>query len=165
MHTLEHSQYVPAKSVARWFVNQVDRDAGELITQLKLQKLVYYADAWFLVHFDRPLIPENFEAWAHGPVVRPLYSKYSKHGWDALPQESNPNLPDGVEEYLAAVFSEYGQYGAKKLEKMTHEETPWIEARGNLSLEANCKTKISKLTMRHFYAARIGKKEIKTLKN
>ena len=60
---------IGAKIVARWFVNHADRASGEAITQLKLQKLVYYADAWFLANFDEPLIKEDFEAWAHGPVV------------------------------------------------------------------------------------------------
>jgi uncharacterized phage-associated protein len=49
-------------------------------TQLKLQKLVYYSEAWHLAYFERPLIPEDFEAWVHGPVVRSLWDHYKGRG-------------------------------------------------------------------------------------
>lgn len=154
---------IGAKAVARWFVNHADRDAGEAITQLKLQKLVYYADAWFLANFDKSLIEEDFEAWAHGPVVRSLYAKYRNKRWEALPPEAGPGVPQDVESYLEAVFDEYGQYGAKKLEKMTHSEQPWLDARGDLPPEAASDTKISKLLMRNYYGGKIKKKPIKAL--
>ena len=154
---------IGAKAVARWFVNHADRDAGEAITQLKLQKLVYYADAWFLANFDKPLIQDNFEAWAHGPVVRSLYAKYRKNGWEALAPEAGPRVPQDVASYLEAVFDEYGQYGAKKLEEITHSEEPWLDARGDLPPEAASDTKISKLLMRNYYGDKIEKKPIKAL--
>lgn len=154
---------LPAKTVARWFINHADRDAGEAITQLKLQKLVYYADAWFLANFDKPLIIEEFEAWAHGPVVPALYTKYKSHGWNALPPESGERVPPDVQGFLGAVFDEYGQYGAKKLEQMTHHEAPWREARAGLSPEAASKTKISKVLMRNFYGGKIKKKPVEAI--
>lgn len=154
---------IGAKAVARWLINHADRDAGEAITQLKLQKLVYYADAWFLANFDKPLIQEDFEAWAHGPVVRSLYTKYRDSGWDALPPETGPGVPADVADYLEAVFDEYGQYGAKKLEEMTHSEQPWMEARGNLRPEAASSNKISKLLMRNYYGGKIEKDPIEAL--
>lgn len=154
---------IGAKSVARWFVNHADRDAGEAITQLKLQKLVYYADAWFLANFDKPLIKEDFEAWAHGPVVRSLYAKYRNQGWEALAPETGQGVPKDIEDFLAAVFEEYGQYGAKKLEKMTHSEKPWLEARGDLPPEAASTTIISKLLMRNYYGEKIEKEPIQEL--
>jgi len=156
---------IGAKAVARWFVNHADRDAGEAITQLKLQKLVYYADAWFLANFDKPLIKEEFEAWAHGPVVRSLYAKYRSKGWEALPRETGQGVPEDIENYLEAVFEKYGQYSAKKLEKMTHSEEPWLDARGNLSPEAASNTNISKLLMRNFYGEKIEKEAIQDLQN
>jgi uncharacterized phage-associated protein len=160
---LEIGQFVAAQRVGRWFVNHADREAGEAITPLKLQKLVYYADAWYLANFDRPLIDENFEAWAHGPAVRSLYTRYKEHGWNALPQEVGPLPPVAIEGFLTRVFKEYGQYSAKKLEQMTHEENPWLEARGNLPPEAASSNAISKLTMRNFYAGRIGKAPVAQL--
>jgi uncharacterized phage-associated protein len=154
---------VPAKKVGRWFVNHADRASGEAITPLKLQKLIYYADAWFLANFDRALIPEDFQAWAHGPAIPEIYVKYRDLGWEAIPPESGAMPPAEVNPFLERVFEEYSQFSAKKLEKMTHEETPWLEARVGLPPEAASKKIISKLSMRNFYAGRIGKKSIKTL--
>lgn len=162
---LDDGAKVPAKNVARWFLNHADRAAGEALTHLKLQKLVYYADAWFLANFDKPMIAEPFEAWAHGPAVRALYAKYRDSGWESLPPENGPLPPGEVEGFLTSVFREYGQFSAKKLEQMTHEEQPWQEARGNLPPEAASTVSISKLTMRNFYAKRIGKEEIQRLQD
>lgn len=162
---LAEDQFVPVKDVARWFVNHADREAGEAITQLKLQKLVYYAEAWFLANFDRPLTTADFEAWAHGPAVRSLYSKYRDYRWEALPPEKGSLPPETVQNFLTAVFDEYGQYSAKKLERLTHEEKPWLDARGDLPAEAASKTVIQKIDIRNFYAGRIGKEEIQTLSN
>ncbi len=52
----------------------VDREAGDVITQLKLQKLMYIAQGIHLALYDAPLFKEEIEAWQHGPVVRELYS-------------------------------------------------------------------------------------------
>ena len=154
-----------AKNVARWFLNHADREAGEALTHLKLQKLVYYAEAWFLANFDKPMVSDPFEAWAHGPVVRSLYAKYSDAGWNSLPPETGPMPPEQVNAFLTSVYQEYGQYSAKKLEEMTHLELPWKEARGSLRPEEASKQAISKLTMRNFYAQRIGKKALATLQD
>lgn len=156
---------IAAKIVARWFVNHVDRSSGEAITQLKLQKLVYYADAWFLANFDKQLVSEEFEAWAHGPAIRSLYSKYRSYTWEALPREKGPNPASDVATFLEAVYEEYGQFSAKALERMTHEEEPWQRARGDLSPEAASNKVIPRIEIRNFYAARIGKKEIKKIQN
>ena len=125
---------ISPKSVASWFLNNIDRDSGEAITHLKLQKLLYYTEAWYLANFDRPLFEENFRAWAHGPVCRS--DKYKAKGWDALPSECRfTKVPQDIEEFLKAVNSEYGQFSAKKLENF-HNEDPWQLTRGNLPHEA-----------------------------
>lgn len=165
MSNYENHNPISPKLVARWFVNHADRDAGEAVTHLKLQKLVYYAEAWFLANFDRPLTTRNFEAWAHGPVVRDLYAKYRDHSWDALPPEAGAQPTKEIQEFLAAVYDEYGQFSAKHLERMTHQEDPWKNARGGLPPEAASKTVIPKLEIRNFYAKRLGKEEIKQLQD
>lgn len=153
------------KNVARWFVNRADRSAGDVVTHLKVQKLVYYADAWHLAYFDRPLFSEDFQAWAHGPVLRSLYEKYRGNSWDALPVEKGAMPDSATQDLLEAIYQSYGQFSAKKLEAMTHNELPWIEARGDLPPEAKSDSVISKLTMRNFYAKRIEKTEISRIQN
>lgn len=162
---LKKGVYVSSLLIGNWFLNQADRDSGEAITHLKLQKLVYYAEAWFLANFDRTLIDENLQAWAHGPVSPTLYSKYRDKGWDALPPERPRALPDDLTGFLAEIYEQYGQFGAKRLEALTHKELPWKTARGDLPPEAKCTTPIDRLLMRNFYGAKIGKKELKKLPN
>ena len=162
---LKKGSYVQPSSVAKWFVNHADRDAGEAITHLKLQKLVYYAEAWFLANFDRSLIEEELQAWAHGPVSPSVYRKYRDCGWEALPPESQKALPEDVEAFLAEVYREYGQFSAKRLEALTHSESPWKITRGDLPPEAKCTKPIDRLVMRNYYAERIGKKKLKKLQH
>ena len=161
---LKSDEYVSPKAIARWFVNRADRDSGEAITPLKVQKLVYYSQAWFLANFDRPLFKDDLEAWAHGPVHRGVYEKYRDSGWNALPQEARgQNVPDHISGFLSEIFSQYGIYSAKKLERMTHEEDPWRITRGDLPPEARCTKPIDKILMRNYYATRLGKKTKKEL--
>lgn len=162
---LNRGKYANPNAVAAWVINYVDRDAGESITHLKLQKLLYYFEAWYLANFDRPLFKENFEAWAHGPVCREVYAKYKGNSWDALGPVKAMPIPDELNDFLIAVYNEYGQFSAKKLETMSHEEDPWKKTRGSLPIEARCEDPIDKLLMRNYYANRLGKKEIKKLSN
>ena len=55
--------------IAKWFINATDRDSGDAITHLKVQKLVYYAQGWAMAYLGSPLFEEDIQAWAHGPVV------------------------------------------------------------------------------------------------
>ena len=62
---------------ADYFLSKIDEDAGDVITNLKLQKLVYYAQGFSLALCGRPLFAERIEAWQHGPVC-PLFSQSTK---------------------------------------------------------------------------------------
>lgn len=148
---------VDINQVADWFINRVDRDAGDSITHLKLQKLLYFAQAWHLANKGLPLFETDFQAWAHGPVARPIYDRFKGNSWDALEEVDAPSIPPQIEGYLEKVFAKYGQYGAKYLEKLTHEHEPWIEARGDIPPEERCENVISRKTMRDYYGAKIGK--------
>lgn len=150
---------ISPKKIATWIVNHIDRGAGEAVTHLKLQKLVYYVEAWYLANFDKELFDEAPQAWTHGPVYRSLYDKYKGNSWDALPPEKAVKLPDDLGEFVNACIDEYGQFGAKRLERLTHSEDPWKITRKGLPLEARCENEIDKLLIRNYYASKIGKKE------
>lgn len=143
--------------IARWFVNRVDRESGDIISHLKLQKLVYYAQAWYLANFGEPLFDEEIEAWTHGPVVQSVWNEYKQYGWDAIPSGEEPILDSKIKDILELIFRKYGDMGAKALENMTHREDPWRKTRGNLPLEARCNKPITKKIMREFYGKKIGK--------
>jgi len=144
--------------MAAWFINRVDRDAGEAMTHLKVQKLLYFAQAYFLANFHKPLFEEDFEAWAHGPVLPTVFRTYAGNSWEALPKsEDEPEVPENVVSYLELVYQEFARFGAKELERMSHEHAPWIRARGGLPPEARCNEIIPKEHMEEFYGARIKK--------
>ncbi|MFC2018724.1 Panacea domain-containing protein [Chloroflexota bacterium] len=118
---------IPAIEVARYFLSLTDEDAGELISNLKLQKLLYYAQGFHLAIFDEPLFTEPLEAWAHGPVVPEVYRHFRDYGSDPIqPEEFDADGPDGeTQEFLDEIYSIFGQYSAWKLREMTHDEPPW----------------------------------------
>ena len=70
--------------VADYFLLRVDPTEGDTISNLKLQKLCFYAQAWALALRDRALFENECEAWAHGPVVPELYDRFKHNGWQAI---------------------------------------------------------------------------------
>lgn len=143
--------YTPLQ-IANWFLANIARDAGDVITHLKLQKLVYYAQAWSLAARGRPLFSEDFQAWAHGPVVPSLFRAFRGHGMEPIPApRSVPRLDAGTVELLTEVLEVYGEHSARKLEQLTHRERPWRDARGDLAPEARSDAVISKAAMQRYY--------------
>ncbi len=143
-----------AGQVADYFLLQVDEDAGDAMTHLRLQKLVYYAQAWHLVLARTPLIAEDFEAWAHGPVAPSLYRDYRDCGWQSIPRPNRPiaAISPWTQEILGRVWDVYGRYSATGLEALTHHERPWLEARRGCIPHEPCQATITKVAIREFYA-------------
>lgn len=141
-----------ALDVAKWFINATDRESGDAITHLKVQKLLYYAQGWSLAHYDRALFGEDLQAWAHGPVSVRVWNAYRNYGWDALPkQKLTEKFNSRAEKLLHAVNRKYGIYSAKQLERLTHSEPPWLKARGNLPPEAASNAVIERSDMKKYF--------------
>jgi uncharacterized phage-associated protein len=120
-----------AEDIAKYFLNFAQPEIGEVITNLKLQKLCYYAQGFSLAMYNERLFPDKIEAWTHGPVVPTLYHKYKRHEDGCIPRPASFNVSKydkRTQDLLNEVYSVYGQYSAWKLRNMTHEEPPWIEA-------------------------------------
>ncbi len=116
--------------VARYLLATQGAIPGERITNLKLQKLVYYAQGYHLALYGQPLFTESIKAWAHGPVVPSLWQEYRQYGSNPLPKPSKspPVFTHEERELLDSVSQSYGQYAAWRLREVTHEERPWVEA-------------------------------------
>lgn len=107
-------------------------------TNKKLQKLVYYAYAWFIVENNdndnimNVLFHEQPEAWVHGPVFPVLYERYKENGRDeiATPDEVL-EVDEELADFLDEILDVFGQFDGDQLELMTHNELPWQKARGN----------------------------------
>jgi uncharacterized phage-associated protein len=128
------------------------RERGEVLTNLKLQKLLYYAQAWHLALYDEALFDEDFEAWVHGPVLPSQYQRYKGYSWQPITHEiKKPVLPPKVTAHLDEILSVFGTETAIALEAMAHAEAPWRDARGSLLPGQPCAALIPKESMKQFY--------------
>lgn len=141
--------------VATYFLNK------EPMTHKKLQKLCYYAQAWYLANCNEPLFLNTFEAWVHGPVSPDLYYRYRDWGWLPIAQPETAELPkfssDRTQSFLDLVYNIYGSYSGDQLEAITHKELPWQKARKGYSPSAYCRNPISEEDMKTYYRERLGK--------
>lgn len=141
-----------AINVADWFINQFDKESGDVITHLKVQKLLYFSEAWCQVLLNKELFSENIEAWAHGPVVREVFDQFRSAGWTPLNVTGDViEFDNDVNDVLLQVLEAYGDVSAKHLEHLTHQDRPWKDARGSLSPEARCSNIISKQVIKSYF--------------
>ena len=141
--------------VAKYFLSQASEDAGDLISNLKLQKLVYYAQGFHLALYDTPLFPEAIEAWTHGPVVPVLYEYYKKYGAGAIdyPNDIHFSIYDEeTQSFLDEVYLVFGQFSAWKLRSMTQEEYPW-----KLAVQTN--TEIYHKSLKEYFKTQLESEE------
>lgn len=104
-----------------------DLEGGELMSNLKLQKMLYYEQGYHVAKFGKPLFKENIEAWMYGPVVPEVYHHFSEFGASGLLPESEEivKLSELEEKLFNEVFRAYSPYSAIGLMTKTHEEKPW----------------------------------------
>lgn len=128
------------------------------ITTMKLQKLVYYSQAWHLVWKNEPLFHERIEAWTNGPVVHELHRLH--RGKYTITTESFPvgdegKLTDSHREVVDTVLSAYGKLTGAQLSMLTHDEDPWIYARGPIGAAARSTALITLESMHDYYSGLI----------
>ena len=122
------------QAVANFFVHlaedQAMRDAGDLMTDLKLQKMLYFAQGWHLARYGEPLFDSRVEAWEHGPVVPDVYATYKGCGRNpihAAPVDYEQFTPREMDTMMD-VFAYYGKYSASGLRELSHTAgSPWRE--------------------------------------
>lgn len=148
-------------------------ERGGRMSHLKLQKLLYYTQAFHLAYFDEPLIEDEFQAWLHGPVCRALFNRirarsllytefvYIPRPGIFLPSELLPSfICQDQLDLINEVVDGYAKLSAKELEALTHADDPWIDAREGYAPSDHCENVISKESMRLFYKKFIlGKRE------
>ncbi len=124
---------------------------GDLMTNLKLQKMLYYEQGFHLAYFNTPLFDDEIEAWLYGPVVPVVYEKYKGYGRNGLSPEDGDFRFDNKEEVTLfdEVYRVYGAYSAIGLMNMTHSEKPWN------SVPVGVGNVISKQVMGDFFKTRL----------
>ncbi len=125
----------------------------QAMTHKKLQKLCYYAKAWYLAINDENLVSEPFEAWVHGAVQPSLYHKYRAYGFQLIPMFTGniSQLPEEFLNFSREIFETYGEYSGDELEKINHQEFPWIKARKGLKPWQSSNEIISEDDMKTYY--------------
>jgi uncharacterized phage-associated protein len=133
------------------------RERGELLTNLKLQKLLYYSQAWWLALHNKILFQEDFQAWVHGPVLPSEYQRFKEFQWRPITSDiKKSEFENDIAEFLSQIVDVFGSETAVSLELMTHRERPWIDARGNLAPHELSTAIISKKAMADFYRSISG---------
>lgn len=114
--------------ISHKIIASTDASQGETISNLKLQKMLYYLQGFFIAVFDKRLFDEPIEAWQYGPVVRVAYNHFKEYGSSSISLKEGEKILDltkSENELFNEVLEEYGQFSAIKLMNMTHEELPW----------------------------------------
>ncbi len=119
-----------AIDVARYIILRCNQ-RGRTISNLKLQKILYFVQAEFLVSQDAPCFRENIEAWDFGPVIPDVYHRYKVYGSASIPTVRDDNYcPFGKDDKVLAdeIIDECSKYAASTLVEITHRQSPWKTA-------------------------------------
>lgn len=147
-----------ARDIAAYLLHKVDPTAGEVISNLSLQKLLYFSQAWHLALYDESLFNDDFEAWVHGPVVPAIWHLYKGYGWMSIqpPAEDPPQLDEETRAFLDQIWARYGEHTGRQLERMTHGDPPWLSARTRAGVgpAERCNEVITKEDMEMAYKSR-----------
>ncbi len=158
---LHSKKPIKVLDVGRYFIYLANKE-NKPITNKKLQKLVYYSQAWSLVLNNKKLFNEPIEAWVHGPAVRSLYVQYKQFGFEPIQQKVKPasiKVSGKNKELLNAVWKVYGKMDAGYLEMLTHSEKPWQEAREGIQSSEGSSNEISLKTMKNYYSEKLEKSQ------
>lgn len=122
------------------------------MTNKKLQKLCYYAKGWYLALYDVNLISEQFQAWVHGAVQPALYHKYKGYGFNNIPKLLvNNGIPEEFICFAQEIYLSYGHLTGDELERLNHQEEPWLNARKDCQPWENSTNIISEEDMKNFF--------------
>lgn len=148
-----------ALTIADYFIWKSQQE-NKPVTNKKLQKLLYYAQAWSLVLNDKKIFKEDIEAWVHGPAVREVYGTYKKYGFSFIkkdvPETAIMTIARTDRNILDEVWNIYGKYDADYLEMLTHSEDPWQQARAGLEADEGSNNVIDTNLMKSFYATKLA---------
>lgn len=140
-----------ASDVAKSFIASFQKKDAE-ISNLKLQKLLYYAQGWHLALYGQPLFQDAIQAWVHGPVVPYVFREYKEYAWRPITKSVHPIITADEGFHLNEVIRVYGGFDAVTLERMTHREDPWKNARGRLAPDEPSHAVISNSSMKTYFS-------------
>jgi uncharacterized phage-associated protein len=145
-----------ATEVARYLAYiAANEEEPDYLTNLRLQKLLYYVQVWSLVMRGKPMFPEKIQAWVHGPVVKQVYREFaSKGNLPIMPEDLGElrfNISSQDRKFVASVWDSYKGYSASKLREMTHQEDPWKNARKGYGPADKCEKEITRAAIMEYF--------------
>lgn len=144
-----------ALTIAKWIINEIHPEP------LKLQKLLYLAQGYSYAFYDRPLFKEDLEGWVHGPVVRNVYDMFKNYQYNSINTNFEvEELDDEAKEIINYVIKNFGKYDAKYLEKISHEQEPWILSRTGLDPDERSDKTISKESIANYFINEVFQPEL-----
>lgn len=151
------SPSINATNIAEYFIWKSQQERSP-VTNKKLQKLLYYTQAWSLVLLKEKMFTDDIEAWVHGPAVREVYLKYKDFGFEPITETVDSQsfkFNDDQVKLMNDIWSVYGCYDAGYLEALSHSEDPWKQARAGLDADAASQNIIDPKIMTTYYSKRL----------
>jgi uncharacterized phage-associated protein len=125
------------------------------VSNLKIQKLLYYVQGWHLGIHGEPVFSQPIQAWIHGPVVPYVFAKFKEYKWTSIPPDPVPVvLTPHLETHVMKVLGAYQHLTAAQLEARSHKERPWNEARKGLSPDEPSTAEITHASMKRYFGRR-----------
>jgi uncharacterized phage-associated protein len=148
-----------ADDITDYLLSKEIKMNGKGITNLDVQKILYFAQGWHLAITGERLFEEELRAWVHGPVVPEIYfrlAQYEKYPIPVTEVRGNPmrDLPEAVRAFLDQVWTKYSTFRTGKLVELTHEQAPWRNARGGLEAQQKSEMPLSTADMMEFFRTR-----------
>lgn len=136
------------------FIVRSLHESGDEVSNMKLQKLLYFAQALYLAEFQKPLFDEEMQAWKDGPVSPAVYRRFREFTHRDI-QESALGTPGGVDleeaRHIEMVLNTFGGFTARVLRTMSHKSDPWLGVWRDHARDDRCEETISKESMREFF--------------
>ena len=151
------------QDVCDYIIVKLD-EGGKHLSHLKLQKLLYYVQAWWLaLNDDKPFFNGKFQAWVHGPVSRSIYDRFKdvkslyssvtihdvREGFDIDVLDREAKL------HIDEVLDVYAPFSGSELEDMTHQEEPWLQARKGYTSSQRCEVTLDEPSMGNYFRQRL----------
>lgn len=163
------SSYEKSRKAVDALIGVFDRDSSNIdvaikyilnkcqdITPLALQKALYYIQGFYYAFYNAFLFTENCEAWVHGPVYRDVYFRYRDYRFDPIAENvafDDSILTASEKAVFDSVINHLCCYSGKILEQFTHNEAPWLDTRGDLTLSVPSERIIPQTSIGAYFVA------------
>jgi uncharacterized phage-associated protein len=140
-------------NVAKFIIQK----AKSPVSNLKLQKLLYYVQGWHLGIYGEPVFSQPIQAWIHGPVVPYVFGKFKEYKWISIPPDpTTVVLTQNLETHVVKVLNAYQHLTAAQLEAISHKEAPWLEARKGLAPTQPSTAEITHASMKRYFGRKLN---------